>query len=1047
MLSHNPIFSQKFFEEEKPKIEFFLNQIKDLAIKISTLEDWYAQIKSGKVGLRNEKQQQSEFLDTVFGQVLDYAKTPSDWKLEKELTLADGAIPDGLLGFFDTHQRKDIRVIIELKGLRVHLDKPQMQRKDNFTPVQQGFSYLPPIGEKCQWVIISNFDEIRLYHRSDSHRYESFLFSELLAKNPQEKAIAKQYPNLPKFFYLLHFGQLFNALEQNTEAAIPLTEKLYKGRIKRLEEITNQFYQSYRKLKEKLQTHIQTQNKNLKLSPYQSFQLAHQVFNKLIFIRFAEEIELANKKSIYDFWTFLKVAPTREPLVWYALRSIFTSFDEGYNSQIPPFNGELFKPVPLLAKITIENEILREILNFLLSYDFKNELKVDILGHIFEQSINDIAAAKASETEENFTFARKKDGVFYTPEYVTDYMIRETVIAYLNEQKQLIFKKLNIDFISEFEIDFQRWQAQNLDLTRKQANEIYATFFADYQQVLENIKILDPACGSGAFLTRTYDILLKEWEIVYDESKKSSENLYEIFVNEPKTQAQGKKKTQSTDMFNEAEVAKKKRSKDLFQIGKNILLNNLFGVDLSAEAVEITKLSLWLKTANNQNVTLANLENNIKQGNSLIEDKSIDENAFVWEKEFPEIFVFSPSALEKDGVKQEKGFDVVIGNPPYVDIKNLPPDLVKQYFKNFVTAENRINLYSLFIERVLTKFLKSKSYFSFIIPNSLLNNSSYSKIRETLFHGIKKVVKLPDNVFEDANVETIIFVYEQSQSFKNCEVVIYPRTAKIEVIEETNLKLVDKSNWNGNHLTFNIYTDNQIQSLLKKLYDKAVPLSEICDFSLGITPYDKYRGHSESLIENRDFHADNPLDTTYKPLIAGENITRFLVSDKVKEYIKYGAWLGAMREERFFTNPRIVVRQIVSGKPPRIYAGFTDKPLYFTQIGFSLLLKDSVDYHLFYLLALINSKLFTFMHKYKFLDLEKEIFQKILIENCKQFPIKNIPLAQQQPLINKVQEILSLNPIIDSDKFQTIDNEIDKLVYKLYELNEEEIKQVESVKI
>lgn len=135
MFSHQPIFSQKFFEEEKPKMELFLNQITDLEKKINTLEDWYAQIKSGKVGLRNEKQQQSEFLNTVFGQVLSYSKNPSDWRLEKELTLPNGAIPDGLLGFFDIHQKKDIRSIIELKSLNVHLDKPQMQRKDNFTPV------------------------------------------------------------------------------------------------------------------------------------------------------------------------------------------------------------------------------------------------------------------------------------------------------------------------------------------------------------------------------------------------------------------------------------------------------------------------------------------------------------------------------------------------------------------------------------------------------------------------------------------------------------------------------------------------------------------------------------------------------------------------------------------------------------------------------------------------------------------------------------------------------------------------------------------------
>ena len=120
-------------------------------------------------------------------------------------------------------------------------------------------------------------------------------------------------------------------------------------------------------------------------------------------------------------------------------------------------------------------------------------------------------------------------------------------------------------------------------------------------------------------------------------------------------------------------------------------------------------------------------------------------------------------------------------------------------------------------------------------------------------------------------------------------------------------------------------------------------LDDIADFTLGITPYDKYRGHSEETIKNREFHSMTKIDENYKPLITGENITRFSVSNTIKEFINYGDWLGASRDEKFFKDERILVRQIVSGNPPRIYAGYTNEDLYFTQIGFGIIPKKTKD--------------------------------------------------------------------------------------------------------
>ena len=190
----------------------------------------------------------------------------------------------------------------------------------------------------------------------------------------------------------------------------------------------------------------------------------------------------------------------------------------------------------------------------------------------------------------------------------------------------------------------------------------------------------------------------------------------------------------------------------------------------------------------------------------------------------------------------------------------------------------------------------------------------------------------------------------------------------------------------GERCTFNIYGNAAVDNILKKIEKSTVSLNSVAEFSLGITPYDKYKGHSKEIIDSRAFHSSSQLDSTYKPLITGENITRYYVSPKPQEYIKYGEWLGAPRDERFFTYPRVIVRQIVSGNPLRIFAGYTEAPLYFTQIGFGIIPNAEIEVK--YLTSLLNSRLINFYHAYKYLDMEKELFQKILIANWKKFPIK-----------------------------------------------------------
>lgn len=700
-------------------------------------------------------------------------------------------------------------------------------------------------------------------------------------------------------------------------------------------------------------------------------EIAQKFIDRLIFIRTCEERNLEGRKLLENVNQFTK----SNRRLWGLVKEVYVYYRKEYDSNL---FGKDDNDLHELDQIDINDNVVYEIINstykkddFDVSYNF-GDIDADVLGNAYEQYLGHLlkTTAKRAKTEDGHAH-RKEQGIYYTPRYIVDYIVRNTVGEMIKDMKP---------------------------------------------EEVEKLRILDSACGSGSFLIRAFDEI---------------HNYYLL-----------KEKSRQVKLGEESDLKQKTR----------ILKNNIYGVDLDGKAVEIAQLNLMLKAAEKRH-RLPLLQENIKHGNSLIDDPAVaGAHAFRWEEKFADVM--------RDG-----GFDIVIGNPPYVDIKQLEPEIVKYLFGKYPAVENRMNLYSTFVEKSLS-LLKDGGYFGYIIPNSILYNESYEKIRTLLLNStkLKKIVRLPDNIFADAKVETIILIYQKNQTNnkkmtkQECEVLIYAQDAKIDSINKNkcHVKMFDQDEWNVGQRIINITSSAASSGLITKIETNCKQLIELCDFSLGLTPYDKYKGHTTKQIEDRVFHSSTKKDSTFKPLLSGANIIRYSVFRDSGEYISYGKWLGAAREERFFKNPRIIIRQIVSGTPPRIYAGYTEEELYNTQIAFNILKKDNEKISLRYILALINSKLIGFYHKEKYLDKSKILFQKILIANAKRFPIKIVNEDEQRKMDGLVDKMILLqNQIVKlgdqqtnarretEEEIERTDAQIDELVYKIYGINDEEKKIIE----
>lgn len=936
----NNLFNQKLLIQ-KAQEEINLN---DYSEKRKILNNWINSLEKGILSKSKEEEFQGEFLNDIFSLILGAVNKSSgkdEWNLQRETkTKIDGQKADGVIGFFDVNGKDDVRAVIELKGPTISLDQRQKRSGDTRTPVEQAFNYAPKYGKNCQWVIVSNYKEIRLYRSNDMTEYEVFFLENL-----------KDDLEFQKFIYILSFEALVGTANKKAKA-LELSEEYQKNQI----EIEKKFYNEYRNIR--LHIFENMKENNPETDENTLLEKVQKLLDRFLFICFCEDKGLLEK----DFFnTILKKGKD-----FGSIFDIFKVFCNWINlgnpkENISHFNGGLFKNDDVLNSLNIDDKVFEE-LKKISDYDFDSDLNVNILGHIFEQSISDIEELKKSISGEEFDqkkSKRKKDGIFYTPQYITKYIVENSIKNWLDDKR----KELGEDDLPKLnEKDYI------FDIAKKNYTKNYRKhieFWQQYREAVRNIKIIDPACGSGAFLITAFEFLLNY-------NKYLDDKIFDLVG--------------TSDLFSD-------RTKEILQ-------NNIFGVDLNKESVEITKLSLWLKTAD-KNKTLASLENNIKCGNSLIDDPEIAGNlAFNWEKEFPEIFA-------------NGGFDIVVGNPPYVlcQPSNTNEKTLK-FYNNFEVSSYKIDLYHLFFEKGII-LSKNNGYISFITPNTYLVNKYNLKLREFILRNtqIKEIINYKNIVFEDANVDVSTIILKKSKyTDENVKILLSSKNENKIVLEK------QQNDW--------LKDDEKIFNLRKEFpinFSNCISLKEIAKTYFGIQAFDK----KSSISQKKE-------NEKYLPMIDGANVFRYQFS-KYNQYFNFiDDNIKSGGDYKVYEKERIVIRQI--GKTPII--GYCEANILTSNTIYNIF-SITDKFNLKYLFTLLNSKLLKKYWEYKYND-NKNLFPKIKGYQLDDLPLVNIPLEKQQPFIEKADKMLSFNKELQdlSQKFQRMvlrKFDLEKLSTKLQE--------------
>ena len=605
-------------------------------------------VKSKRFATMKETAVRPLFFQKVLGEFLGYTQVSPEgsFSLAFELAIGRGSVDVALGRFGQEDGEQEIVAPFELKGpATVDLDAIMPGR--GRSPVQQAWDYANDV-PGCRWVLVSNCVEIRLYGFGRGREaYELFDLTKLDDQYEQER-----------LWLLLSAERLLGGA---TDAVLRETDSAYKT-------ITDDLYKQYSALRESLVQFLTGSVDGPKLALSAAIEPAQKILDRILFIAFAQRTALLPDKLLERA---TKAANEFKPEpIWQNFLGLFRSVDKGNpDLHIWPYNGGLFERDPVVDEIQLPDALTKS-LSALGDWDYRDDVPVTLLGHLFEQSITDLEKLRAASRGEELpkVSQRKRHGVVYTPDVVTRFLVGRTLGVSLAERFTALLAKHGKSAPDNGDPIFVEGE-----------HETELAFWRDYADALRALTVVDPACGSGAFLVAAFDVLAAEYRRVVE---------HLAALGEPA----------DFDPFDE------------------IVTKNLYGVDLNAELVEITRLALWLKTARSQH-RLQNLEATIKVGNSLIDDENFAQHPFDWRTKFRPVFAAD-------------GFDVVIGNPPYVRMELIKA--VKPYLeKNYVVAADRTDLYAYFFERGVD-ILKPGGRLGYISSSTFFRTGSGENLRTFL---------------------------------------------------------------------------------------------------------------------------------------------------------------------------------------------------------------------------------------------------------------------------------------------------------------------------
>ena len=730
----------------------------------------------------------------------------------------------------------------------------------------------------------------------------------------------------------------------------------------------------------------------------------------------------------------------------------------GKGIKVPYMNGGLFeKDAQDNTEFPLPKKYMEELLEFFTQYNFTidendpddAEVGVDpeMLSCIFENLLED----------------NKEKGAFYTPKEIVQYMCRESLIAHLcNGVKKNETKERIREFVLTHKVDVLNGDE---DISES------------VDEKLKNVKICDPAIGSGAFPMG----LMRE--------------LY--FCRS------------AIEGFDHAKAA---------EIKKHIIQQNIYGVDIEKGAVDIARLRFWLSLIVDEETphALPNLDFKIMQGNSLLEqyegvdlsditykatkkekvtgkildlfdtgevankkvisflkdeffncedhemkrqirealksriqdllrekgfgvkldaikDVTATDQFFLWHTWFSEVF-------------EQGGFDIVIGNPPYVfardsSEKGITPEMKKIFYNSFNLAKYQVNLYHLFVEQGVN-LLASKGIFSYIIPNNWLTINTNKELRKfVLEKSYVQIVNFYKKVFDNADVDSSILLL-RNENNKNGKIKLFEAIEKdkIELIKETDcLYFLKQKDF---IINMELFKNNSFALILNKIENNSRELRDVADVKAGLCAYEVGAGipaQTKEMKDNRIYHSNKKESRDYYKYLDGNDVKRYLITWERKEYLKYGKNLAAPRNNfDLYSTPRILVRQIPSKPPYCINACYTEETILNDRNSMNVIyIKENPKY----ILGVLNSKAESFWFAHKFGKLQRGLFPQFKINELAIFPIPST--NQQQPIIDLVDQILAAKKANPQADTSDLEHQIDQLVYKLYNLTPDEIAVIE----